>query len=69
MDKPTRTALRRLSRRSLAGAATAVIALSTGLVVGVSSPALADGHHRDKHPGKHHSSRAQEVALPNGLRP
>jgi hypothetical protein len=64
MDKPTRTALRRLSRCSLAGAATAVLALSTGLVVGASSPALADGHH-----GKHHPSRAQEVALPNGLRP
>jgi hypothetical protein len=63
MDKPTRTALRRLSRRSLTGAVTAVLALSTGLVVGTSSPALADGH-------SHHSDhRAKEVALPNGLRP
>ena len=64
MDKPTRTALRRLFRRSLVGAATAVLTLSTGLV----SPALAGTAHGDDH---HHWSdrRAQELALPNGLRP
>lgn len=63
MDKPTRTALRRLPRRSLAGAVTAVLALSTGLLVGLTSPAHADGH-------RHHSSAgAEEVTLPNGLRP
>ena len=64
MDKPTRTALRRLSRRSLAGVATAVLGLSTGLMIGIASPALADGHRH------HHAThRAQEVALPDGLRP
>jgi hypothetical protein len=66
MDNSTRTALRRLSRRSLIGAATAVLTLSTGLA----APALATGtSHGENH--RHHSSdhHAQELTLPAGLRP
>ena len=44
--------------------ATAVLGLSTGLTIGLASPALADGDSRH-----HDSSPAHEIALPDGLRP